>query len=126
MPNARHAIGYQSCSRSSGGGEEVKRTFIRAQFVFMLLFVCEVYGQERFETVNKRAQPFELLIIAAANRHNVDPNLLWTIAYLESRFRPYAISYKDGRPCAFGLMQFTPTTARRFSLTNPFDPRESV
>ena len=92
----------------------MKRTFVRAQFIFMMLFACEVYGQERFETVNKRAQPFELFILTAANRHNVDPNLLWTIAYLESRFRPYAISYKDGRPCAFGLMQFTPMTARRF------------
>jgi len=104
----------------------VEKTFLKAQFIFIMLFVCEVHGQDSFENLNKRAKPFESLILAAANRHEVDPNLLWTIAYLESGFRPTAISYKDGKPCAFGLMQFTPTTARRFSLSNPFDPRESV
>jgi soluble lytic murein transglycosylase-like protein len=103
-----------------------RKIIVGAQVIFIMLFVCEAYGQDRFENINKRAQPFESLILAAADRHEVDPNLLWTIAYLESGFRPHAISYKDREPCAFGLMQFTPATARRFNLTNPLDPRESV
>jgi hypothetical protein len=104
----------------------MKKILLWARVIFMLLFVHDVYAQESFESINKRSLPFEPLILSAAKRHNVDPNLLWTIAYLESRFNPRAISYKDGRPCAFGLMQFMPTTASRFSLTNPFDPSESV
>jgi hypothetical protein len=52
--------------------------------------------------------------------------LLWTIAYLESRFRKDAISYKDGKPCAYGMMQFIPPTALRYGLTNPHDPLQAI
>ena len=73
-----------------------------------------------------RAKVYEPLIASTAERYNVDPNLLWTIAYLESRFRHNAVSYKNGKPCAYGLMQFTDATALRYGLTNPHDPRESI
>ena len=45
---------------------------------------------------------------------------------MESRFRHNAVSYKNGKPCAYGLMQFTGATALRYGLTNPHDPRESI
>jgi soluble lytic murein transglycosylase-like protein len=66
------------------------------------------------------------LIASTAERYNVDPHLLWTIAYLESQFRHNAVSYKNGKPCAYGLMQFTRATALRYGLTNPHDSRESI
>jgi soluble lytic murein transglycosylase-like protein len=78
------------------------------------------------DTWHTRAKVYEPLIASTAERYNVDPNLLWTIAYLESRFRHDAVSYKNGKPCAYGLMQFTGSTAARYGLTNPHDPRESV
>lgn len=73
-----------------------------------------------------RAKVYEPLIASTAQRYNIDPHLLWTIAYLESRFRENAVSYKNGRPCAFGMMQFTTATARRYGLTNPHNPKESI
>jgi soluble lytic murein transglycosylase-like protein len=76
--------------------------------------------------LRKRSRPIEPMILAAANTYNVDPNLLWTIAYLESRFNEQATSYKEGRPCALGLMQFTPSTAQRYGLKNPYDAAEAV
>jgi soluble lytic murein transglycosylase-like protein len=76
--------------------------------------------------VRTRASLYEPLIASAAQRHSVDPTLLWTIAYLESRFRQEAISYKDGKPCAYGMMQFTPPTAARYGLKNPHDVREAI
>lgn len=78
------------------------------------------------DTWRTRAKVYEPLIASTAERYNVDPHLLWTIAYLESRFRHNAVSYKNGKPCAYGLMQFTPSTALRYGLTNPHDPRESL
>jgi hypothetical protein len=48
--------------------------------------------------------------------------VLWTIAYLETRFRADQISPKGAR----GLMQFMPLTAKRFNLTNPYDPLQSI
>jgi hypothetical protein len=68
------------------------------------------------------ARLYEPLIVAAAIKHRVDPRLLWTVAWLESRFQPQAISSAGAR----GMMQFMPATARRYGLRDPFDPAQAV
>ena len=72
--------------------------------------------------VLSRANFFEREILNAANAEAVDPNLLWTIAYLETRFRPWLTSPKDAR----GMMQFIPSTASRFGLSNPYEPVPAI
>jgi soluble lytic murein transglycosylase-like protein len=99
--------------------------------ILLALLGTDVFpqAQKRSRTTNTwrtRAKIYELLIASTAARYNVDPHLLWTIAYLESRFRSDAVSYKNGRPCAYGMMQFTRATALRYGLTDPHDPRESI
>jgi soluble lytic murein transglycosylase-like protein len=81
---------------------------------------------EADQKLRARASLYEPFIASAAQRYNVDPRLLWTIAYLESRFRQGAISYKDGKPCAYGMMQFTVPTAARYGLKNPHDVKEAI
>ncbi|MGH9957909.1 MAG: lytic transglycosylase domain-containing protein [Pyrinomonadaceae bacterium] len=70
----------------------------------------------------QRALVYEPFIAAAAREHGVDPRVLWTIAYLETRFRADQISPKGAR----GLMQFMPLTAKRFNLRNSYDARQSI
>jgi Transglycosylase SLT domain len=70
----------------------------------------------------KRAKAYEPLIVEAAVKHRVDPRLIWTVAYLETRFQPQQVSPKGAR----GLMQFMPATARRYKLQNPFDPAQAI
>jgi soluble lytic murein transglycosylase-like protein len=99
--------------------------------ILIALLSTDVFpqAQKRSRTTNTwrtRAKVYEPLIASTAERYNVDPHLLWIIAYLESRFRHNAVSYKIGKPCAYGLMQFTGPTAARYGLTNPHDPRESI
>ena len=99
--------------------------------ILLALFSATVFAQQpkRRQTITTwriRATLYEPLIASTAQRYNVDPHLLWTIAYLESRFRKDAISYKDGKPCAYGMMQFTAPTALRYGLTNPHDPRQAI
>lgn len=72
--------------------------------------------------MRQRALVYEPFIAAAARKHGVDPRVLWTIAYLETRFRSDQISPKGAR----GLMQFIPSTAKRFKLTNPYDALQSI
>ena len=69
-----------------------------------------------------RARIYEPYIKAAAYKHGVDPRVLWTIAFLETRFRPELVSPMKAR----GLMQFMPETARRFKLSNPHDAAAAI
>lgn len=58
------------------------------------------------------------MIAGTANRHQVDPNLVRAIVRVESNFNPSAVSPKG----ALGLMQLIPSTARRFGVSDVFDP----
>jgi len=69
-----------------------------------------------------RARVVEPLMREAARRHGVDPRVLWTIAYLETRFQSNQISPKGAR----GMMQFMPATAAAYGLANPFDTAASI
>ena len=104
---------------------------LRILLILLVVFSANAFAQERklkqtIDASRIRARLYEPLIASTAQRYNVDPHLLWTIAYLESRFRHDAVSYKNKRPCAYGLMQFTRSTALRYGLTNPHDPQESI
>lgn len=72
--------------------------------------------------MRQRALVYEPFIAAAARKYGVDPRVLWTIAYLETRFRADQVSPKGAR----GLMQFIPSTAKRFNLANPYDALQSI
>ncbi|CAN5462009.1 hypothetical protein BH10ACI1_BH10ACI1_01980 [soil metagenome] len=83
-----------------------------------------ILTRQQFSRLNvqTRAAYFENEILKAANEEGVDPNILWTIAYNETRFRPWLTSPKNAR----GMMQFIPATARRFDLENPYQPIPSI
>lgn len=69
-----------------------------------------------------RAALFERTISDAARKEGVDPLILWTIAYNETRFRPWLTSPRRAQ----GLMQFIPATAARFGLADPYEPNASI
>lgn len=107
----------------------MKRAVMALLMVLVMCSECAVAQQQQSriaDVVRLRARLYEPFIMSTARRYNIDPHLLWTIAYLESRFRKDVISYKDGKPCAYGMMQFTAPTAARYGLTNPHDPRQAI
>jgi soluble lytic murein transglycosylase-like protein len=107
----------------------VKAIVLWSILIFLPIPFAHAQETEAFGAAHKvraRATLYEPLIASAAQRYNVDPRLLWTIAYLESRFTQGAISYKNGKACAYGMMQFTVPTAARYGLKNPHDVRAAV
>lgn len=112
-----------------------RRAFARRfQKVSLLIFVALIlpasasaqttFTRQQFSRLPllTRAAYFEREILQAAEREGVDPNLLWTIAYNETRFRPWLTSPKNAR----GMMQFIPSTAARFGLSNPYEPSAAI
>lgn len=69
-----------------------------------------------------RASFYEPYLHRAAARYGVEARLLWTIAYLETRWQPERISRRGAR----GLMQLMPATARRYRVAEPHDAGASV
>ncbi|MDT4968766.1 MAG: hypothetical protein QOJ64_3503 [Acidobacteriota bacterium] len=61
-------------------------------------------------------------IVESGVRNGVDPVLLYAQMHTESSFKRGAISPKGAR----GLMQLMPFTARRFGVTNIFDPKQNI
>jgi hypothetical protein len=62
------------------------------------------------------------LILSAASRYRVDPDLITSIIAAESNFDPRAISRRNAR----GLMQLLPETAAQLGVKNIFDPTENI
>jgi Transglycosylase SLT domain len=93
----------------------------------MVLLGAGVCTAQDAETL-KRAVVYEPLMIAAGKHYGVDPRLIWTVGYLETRFRHYDDRGRiiTSRAGAKGMMQFMPMTARRFGLDDPHKPADSI
>jgi len=65
---------------------------------------------------------FDAHIEAAAALHGVSRALVRAIIQVESEFDSLAVSTAGAQ----GLMQLMPATARRFGVTNSFDPRQNI
>jgi len=69
-----------------------------------------------------RRLPRDAQIRRVAERHGVDPLLVHAIVRAESGYDPQAVSRKG----AAGLMQLMPDTARRYGVTDRFDPAANL
>jgi soluble lytic murein transglycosylase-like protein len=62
------------------------------------------------------------LIHSLAQQYDIEPRLIHAIVAVESNYNPRAMS----RAGAQGLMQLMPSTAARYRVIDPFDPRANV
>ena len=65
---------------------------------------------------------FANLVDRIAQQHDVDRDLVNSVIRVESNYNPLAVSNKG----ALGLMQLVPATARRFGVSNSFNPAQNV
>ena len=62
------------------------------------------------------------IIVQAARHFDVDAALVSAVIKAESDYNPRIVSHKGAR----GLMQLMPATAKRFGVTDSFDPTENI
>jgi soluble lytic murein transglycosylase-like protein len=79
-------------------------------------------GRDPEPSFLERATQLEPLIIDSAKRYGIDPRILRSLCFIESRFRLNAVSPKGAR----GPMQFMPETAARYGLKNPNNPKAAI
>jgi soluble lytic murein transglycosylase-like protein len=68
------------------------------------------------------ASTFREAVDEIARKHDLPPQLVHSVIRVESNYDPYAVSPKG----ALGLMQLVPGTARRFGVSNVFNPAENI
>lgn len=71
---------------------------------------------------SKNHSKFDAFINAAGAKHGVDPQLIKAVMHTESAFNSRATSPVGAQ----GLMQLMPATAKRFNVTNSFDPEQNI
>ena len=62
------------------------------------------------------------IILKVADRYQLEPEFLHAVITAESSYRHRAVSASGAQ----GLMQLMPTTAQRFGVNDPFDPKQSI
>jgi soluble lytic murein transglycosylase-like protein len=75
-----------------------------------------------FRVLPSSHSAYDHFIAAAAALHNVEVALVRAVIQTESQFDPRAVSSVGAQ----GLMQLMPATARRFGVTDAFDPRQNI
>lgn len=79
------------------------------------------YGSSTASSSGSR-NSYDSYIRASAERHGVDPALMKAMMHTESAFNPNARSPVGAQ----GLMQLMPATARRFNVSNPWNPADNI
>lgn len=85
-------------------------------------FACGAKPGVNFSTLRLNTNAYAAEIAEASRTHGVDEAIIRAIMHAESAYNPKALS----RVGAQGLMQLMPATARRFGVTNAFDPRQNI
>ncbi len=111
---------YTSKPPKGGSGATALRTI---KYSFMeTCYACGAQPGVNFGTLRLNATAFQNEVKAAAQEFGVEEAVIRAIMHAESAYNPNALS----RVGAQGLMQLMPATARRFGVSNAFDPAQNI
>lgn len=85
-------------------------------------YACSALPGVNFGKIRLNTEAYHREIAAAATQFGVEEAIVRAIIHAESAYNVNAMS----RVGAQGLMQLMPATARRFGVTNAFDPAQNI
>ena len=101
--------------------KKVKVTYYKDSKTYDSSSSSNSYGSSAASNSGSR-NAYDSYIRASAERHGVDPGLMKAMMHTESAFNPNARSPVGAQ----GLMQLMPATARRFKVSNPWNPADNI
>jgi len=101
--------------------KKVKVTYYKDSKMYDSGSSSNSYGSSTASNSGSR-NAYDGYIRASAERHGVDPGLMKAMMHTESAFNPNARSPVGAQ----GLMQLMPATARRFKVSNPWNPADNI
>lgn len=111
-----------SNSRPKGVGSIKVMTTEYAIFSQPSCYACGLTSSYSFGSVKLNTAAFASEIKAAALAYGVEEAVVRAIIHAESAYRPHVQSNKGAQ----GLMQLIPATAKRFGVTDSFDPAQNI
>jgi len=124
LPDSTRTV--KTVVRADASGRLVRSTVVAPRVVRENVIAPVAVGQEApaAEPQEPKSPPgsFREAVDQIAERHKLPPTLVHSVIKVESNYNPNAISSKG----ALGLMQLIPSTARRFGVSNVFNPVENV
>ena len=91
---------------------------MRARFFLCALLAAPAYAERCWD----RAGRWAAVYTPAAATERLDPRLIRAVIAAESCANPRAVSHAGAK----GLMQLMPATARRFGVSDAFDPKQNI
>ncbi|MGY0503774.1 lytic transglycosylase domain-containing protein [Luteimonas sp. e5] len=116
----RNGVTYATTVRPAGVAASAMRTIPYSYIE--TCFACGSSPGVNFGTLRLNTSAYQAEIAEAARLHGVDEAIIRAVMHAESAYNPNALS----RVGAQGLMQLMPATARRFGVSNAFDPRQNI
>jgi len=90
---------------------------------YELMDRCHACGSGgNFNTARLNTEAYKAEIAAASQQFGVEEAIIRAVIHAESAFKPNALS----RAGAQGLMQLMPATARRFGVSDPWNPAQNI
>ncbi len=111
---------FSSRPPARGAGAAEVRTI--AYSFIETCYACGVQPGLSFATVRLNTTAYQSEIAAAAQEFGVEEAIVRAVIHAESAFKPTALS----RVGAQGLMQLMPATARRFGVSDSYDPSQNI
>ena len=116
----KDGVRHYTSQKPKGAGASAVRT-INYSF-FETCYACAPLPGVNFGNVRLNTVAYADEVRAAAAEFGVEEAIVRAIMHAESAFNPNALS----RAGAQGLMQLMPATARRFGVTNAYDPAQNI